>query len=275
MRGFVEAQGVSLQGEQQPENYIEDSLYILLYHDISTRGYNKVVKMISRWYPNKHNALRINCQRLRLALSEWATTKFRLGTLDEWIQAAANTRPNSHPQNVNIWVDSTDFQLQRGKEMGKKSHHWSFKLNAPGRRYMVFRNGLGRVVYFNGGYSPKIRDYDWVESHADWINATFRGATIIGDNDWRTAMRSIDTAHITIHAPYSAPRGRGAQDRPQLTAQQELYNQRVRNKRARIENFFGGLETKFPILKVAWAEDVLQLDALVRYAAAIMSELKA
>lgn len=274
MLEFVGGQNIPLQGEQQPGGYLEDSIYILIYHDISTHGYDKLVTMISHWYPNKHNSLRTNCQRLRTALGEWARTKFRIGNLDEWVQAAADTRPQEQPQNVNIWIDSTDFQIQRGKDMGKKSPYWSFKLNAPGRRYMVFRNGRGKVLYINGGYSPKIRDYDWIETHADWLNTTFRGATLIGDNDYRTAMRYINTADITVHAPYSAPRGRGAEDRTQLTAQQETYNARVRTKRARIENFFGGLETKFLILKNAWAEDVLQLDALVRYAAAIMSELK-
>lgn len=66
-------------------------------------------------------------------------------------------------QDVNLWIDSTDFPLEN-KPHGKKtkSRHWSFKLNRRGRRYMFIRDG--RVLRFvSDGYSPKTHDGTYLE----------------------------------------------------------------------------------------------------------------
>jgi hypothetical protein len=276
LRDFIRSRGINLWGEQKPQNYLIDSIYILLYHDLYDVGYLRILERIQKWYPNEKNSLVHNCQEIRLALKAYANHSIKFGTLEEWIDAAQDTEPDKDPKNVNIWADSTDFQIEGRKNYGSKSDKWSPKLKAPGRRYMFFRNGLGIVIKLFGGFSPKIRDYMWIEERADWLNEYFLGATLIGDGDWRTGMKYIDQNKVTIHAPYSEPRGKRAHDADlaTLTKAQQKYNQAVQNKRQRIENQFSGLESKFEILKEAWAASEDQLDALVWYGSAIMNEMK-
>ena len=192
------------------------------------------------------------------------------------MDAASDTQMDKSPKNVNIWADSTDFQIQGKRTFGKKSPEWSFKLNAPGRRYLFLRNGKGIIIKLFGGYSPKIRDYMWIEERADWINDMLLGATTIGDNDWRVGMNSIDSKKVTIHAPHAEPKTKGENDEglSKLTKAQQTYNRAVQRKRARVENIFGILEKKFNIFQEAWAEEISQLDDLVWYATAIVNEMK-
>jgi hypothetical protein len=276
MLAFLQPRHLHLWGEQQPGSYLLDSIYLTLYHDLFNIGYNEIFERVQRWYPNSMHSLHHNTQALRLELKDWARGVIELGELDDWIEDAADTLPDQAPNDVNIWVDSVDYQIQGRRSYGKKSDKWSFKRNAPGRRYMIFRNGLGKVIKIFGGYSPKIRDYMWIEERADWINESLEGATLIGDNDWRVGMAHLDPELVTVHAPHSEPRGRRRDDADMavLTDAQRRYNAQVQRKRARIENYFATSRSKFEALQQAWAEDEDQLDALVWYAAAVVNRMK-
>ncbi len=212
MRDFVLASHLHLWGEQQPPTYALDSIYILFYHDLFNVGYIEIFNRVQRWYPNSHKSLWHNCQAIRLELKDWADENIILGTEDDWNDAAEFTRPDEAPLGVNIWVDSVDYQIQGRRKYGAKSDKWSYKLSAPGRRYMIFRDGLGHVVKLIGGYSPKIRDYMWIEERREWLNKTFEGAVMIGDNDWRVGMQHLDDERVTIHAPHAEPRARRRND---------------------------------------------------------------
>ncbi len=157
-------------------------------------GYNEIYERVQDWYPNSMHSLHHNNTALRLELKDWARGIIELGEVDDWVEDAANTRPDEAPEDVNIWVDSVDYQIQGRRAYGKKSDKWSYKLSAPGRRYMIFRNGLGKVIKIFGGYSPKIRDYMWIEERADWINESLDGetslATTTGGWECSTSMPS-------------------------------------------------------------------------------------
>ncbi len=84
-------------------------------------------------------------------------------------------------KDTNIWVDSTDFKLDGKSSMHPTSDTWSFKLNAPGRRYMLISDANRRVRKIYGGYTPKLHDGSFLKAHKAAFASDFRGARIAGD----------------------------------------------------------------------------------------------
>jgi hypothetical protein len=168
------------------------------------------------------------------------------------------------PQNVNLWIDSTDFPIERRREAGhsvrgKRSEHWSFKLKKPGRRFQYVVDGRAKVVWRSSGYSPKIHDGQYVEVRRGEFERLFHGGHFVGDEHYAKLKRLLKNPHF--EAPH--------RDKGHLTAAEEKYNVDVAHLRARVEMPFAWLKTTFKALEVPWAGELEQLDNLVAYASAV------
>jgi hypothetical protein len=115
-------------------------------------------------------------------------------------KASEGTYQSSKLPSVNLWCDSVDFPKQKHGRHNPKADDWSYKLNLPGRRYMLVRDGAGKIVYLNGGYSPKLHDGEFLDAHrSDW-EQIFSGATIIGDEHFRRGGQEF--REVTWVTPY-------------------------------------------------------------------------
>jgi len=68
----------------------------------------------------------------------------------------------------------------------KKSKNWSFKLNAPGGRFMVLCDRSQKVRAVWGGFSCKVYDSDFLDLKSEWIQKYLKGGHILADNHFRS-----------------------------------------------------------------------------------------
>lgn len=165
-----------------------------------------------------------------------------------------------------MWIDSTDFPIERRKgsryrpKRGRKTEHWSFKLDKPGRRYHFVVNGRAKVVWHTYGYSPKQHDGGYVVDHRTEFERNFgNGGHIIGDEHYSKAKRMLDTP--VFYVPF--------RERGNITLAQRTHNRLHSDLRARVEMPFGWLKNTFAALRTPWAGELDQLDFIVSYAVGI------
>ena len=261
---------VSFWGGQQPNDFLEATLLMVLYHDLFKVGYQRVCRSVQLDFDPSDRALIHNASIFRYCLKNWAKTKIKLGDLGQWRQAARHVARPKPLDDVCLWTDSTDIPLTRGEGRGRKSDYWSYKLNKPGRRYLCFFDGLGQLRRIFGGHSPKWHDAELLKSQASTVEEEFNGASIIGDQHFE-ALKGFFT-NITFHAPFKhnpikkKDKLKRGHKISKLTRSQIKYNQDVRTVRARVERPFSWLKQKFSTLNTWWEESEEQLDCLVFYA---------
>ncbi len=74
---------------------------------------------------------------MRELLYNWAKeSHIVLGKKSDWNAAARNVKREGEFAHVNLWMDSTDIAIERGKDRGRKSDYWSGKLRRPGVRFV-------------------------------------------------------------------------------------------------------------------------------------------
>jgi hypothetical protein len=131
---------------------------LALYKDVFNWGYDRLYKEVSTWLQSSPKTLRHNTQVLRKTFHEWGKTIVQLGSLEEWQRAVGQLKLSGPVAKVCLWVDSFDLALEGKSKTSRKGPDWSYKKNAPGRRFMALQDGKGRYRALWGGYSPKICD---------------------------------------------------------------------------------------------------------------------
>lgn len=141
---------------------------------------------------------------------------------------------------------------------GKRSEHWSFKCNKPGRRFHFVQDAKTNIVWKSDGYSPKFHDGQYVEALRPVFEAKFSGGHFVGDEHYAKLKGLM--LDPTFDAPF--------RETAHLTAAQQKYNKDLRFLRGRVETPFGWLKQNFETLNHSWPGDLGQLDYLVTYASA-------
>ena len=101
----------------------------------------------------------------------------------------------------NLWIDSSDFKTTKIAGEGKKSAYFSYKSKSFGRRFMVLRDGKGRVMKLWGGYSPKIYDSHFVEAYCDWFEENLLGGFVYGDGHFVAAAKMLKKSGVKFITP--------------------------------------------------------------------------
>jgi hypothetical protein len=134
---------------------------------------------------------------------------------------------------------------------------------------MIIRDGH-KIRKIWGGYSPKLYDGHWLELNREWVEQNLRGAAVLADCHFEWGRKNFNG--VTYHTPYQRRVSPGDADSGAdvtvLTREQEAYSEQVRSARARIENTFGQITTKWRCLTEPWAESEDQLDHVIFIAAA-------
>ena len=272
---FVDDAEPSLQGEKRPETVHEwyrDMTYLCLYHVITGHGFNQIAFDLEYPYMINHNSLGYNIMSIRKVLGDWGAAKIKPGNLAAWKLAASDCNLPPSVNDTLLWIDSTDVQIEGRRKFSKKSSEWSYKLNAPGVRYMTVRDGDGCFVNVWGGYSPKVHDGTFLDICKSEFLRLFDGSCIIGDNHFSRGKK-IFKNRIKFHTNYAIrtkEKKRLGVDEDcdyvdNITKANQKYNSDHQDARARVENPFGWAKEKFPLLDSAWRESVEHLDHMMLF----------
>ena len=123
---------------------MEVMLLLLLYHDAYHHGFNSVLNEVPLPFKITSKSVQHNAHVLRETLSEWATRRTPLGTLEEWKRAASATFVPESLEGTCLWLDSTEYQKKK-RRMEQTDPQYSHKLKLPGRRYILFADGQNRA----------------------------------------------------------------------------------------------------------------------------------
>jgi ribosomal protein L32 len=179
---------------------------------------------------------------------------------------------------VNLWADSEDLPLTGKRHISKKDPIWSYKTNSPGRRYILFADGRGRIRILWGGYTLKLFDGNFLEIQKGWQEKKFKGAGVIADHHFDWGKQNLKKVKFVVPFKKEAKRkrrGRRQEEKPkqaQLTSKGiEEWNKKVHHVCARVENRFGVMYQNFQALTKPWPESENQLDHLVFIAAGVIN----
>ena len=268
---YLENDEISLWGTEQPRGYTKQCVDCMLYHDLEGLGYIAIEQVLS---DNKlpHNTMHHNSHAIRNALRPWAENLIRLGSSADWNSATRNL-PNIPVSlhGANLWIDSFDVQIKGRNSIKTTDPKWSYKLNAPGRRYMVIQNGRRKFVRIWGGHSPKIHDGSWLETHREEIDEKFKGTRFVGDQHFAKGKRLLlgptnDSAGIKFYTNPRVPKAakqkgqkRKAEevdddeeiaiDEFNMTKAQKQFKKDHAKLRARVETPFSWLKTILSLLQ--------------------------
>jgi DDE superfamily endonuclease len=292
---YAEHNKPGLWGEQQPYTFLKHMVAMTIYKDMKNIGYNTLCAKVDFGYTLNHKSLQHNIKALREVLGQWGKETIKLGEKTKWSKAAMNTGIpkviSKKKVQAYLWADSTDFPRKKFKGYTKKSPWHSYKLNRPGRRYMFIRDGKGKVVKLWGGYTPKLYDGHFVEDHREEIDEKLEGATIFGDQHFTYGARFVKRVQFFTplgggrrdpdileevegdeeqqEDPYDFEPEARNENNQRKTKKEEEWKVAVTKVRARVENTFGYLKTKFKSLCEPFQESARQHDYLVWYAVGI------
>lgn len=280
MTKFIEGQGVVLWGESQPRGFLGDMVVLTLYKDLYHIGYLRLVNSVDFGYKITHISMENNSHRIRRQLQAWAMTQFNLGSPASWKANARHCGFKKDIADATLWMDSSDFAITGRKRIRKKSTEWSYKLNRPGRRYMVIRDGRGNICRVWGGYTPKLYDGDFLESHKNEIERDFANGVILADNHFSRGKKIFKKVKFLTNFAMRQKKTENKEDRDhqddfveeEVATAKRSFNEQHRQARARVETPFGWIKGKFRCLNEPWAETDEQLDCVVYLALALYTK---
>lgn len=273
MLNYLEAHRPSLWGEEQPRNFLKRNLIMALYKDMENIGYQKLLKEVRFGTKLNHKSLEHNTEAIREVLAEWGKASVKLGSVNDWNTALRNVQLNKKLEGVNLWIDSTDFPMEKKKGRGPKDPYWSYKENTLGSRFMFILDGKGRIRKAWGGYSPKVYDSHFLEIQKDWIEENMSGAGFIADSHFKSASKLFKNIEIftAYEEPSNGKRKQSGENIQKLTKEQQAWNKAIHSTRARVENPFGEIKTLFHACGNKWSDTKEQLDMLVWVAIGILN----
>ena len=235
-------------------------VYLTLFKDVEAIGYNSIIKHIKLSYSLGASSVNHNITLVRECLKSWAKKYIILGNATDWKYAVRNCDLKGEVSDANLWIDSIDFPIIGGKERKPSSQHWSGKLKHAARRFMVLRDGKGRIRHLWGGYSPKVYDGHFIEVNQEFFQEEIQGGKILADNHFSISKKLFKDPKFYTNYPEPAnSRKRKAADMEDLvleTKKRKKYNADQHYSRARIEQPFATIKSWFRSLVLPWEEDL-------------------
>lgn len=146
MLKFVNEAKPPLWGEERPRFFVEKVFVLAMFHDITGEGYNKILKELEDLgFTYNPKSYKYNTKSIRRTLAKWRRKKVKLGVKSEWEQSMKKVAGRQRFPDLCFWIDSTDFAMCNKGGKKRKDENWSFKCNSKGRRYMILRDGKGRI----------------------------------------------------------------------------------------------------------------------------------
>ena len=271
---FVSEKSPSLWGIKKTRGFLEKSIYLAIYKDLSNKGYDCLSLKTKGWHNINKKSLRHNTQKLRKYLGEWGKEQIQLGEPQDWTAATRGINIFPQFQNIVFWWDSMDVPLTNKKGINKKHSSWSYKLNRWGQRFMILADAHRRVRKIWGGYSPKVFDGDFILLTKDWIEEKLSGVASIGDNHFKSGAKIL-RSHV-LYAPMKKPPNTKKTTYKGLkseTKSQKIERRALKAIRSRIESPFGEIKNKFISLSKPFGESKKQQSYVVEFAFGVHNSL--
>ena len=122
-----------LWGVEQPVGFPRMMITLCIYKDLSGYGYAKILSLINFRFQIKKKSFIHNCKLVQKLLYLWAHEKVKNEGCDAWNSAATLLPKKRGLDEVNLLMDSCDFQLAGKASTLHKDPAWSYKLNSPGQ----------------------------------------------------------------------------------------------------------------------------------------------
>jgi len=245
---YVSDRDSHLWARLKPRDFLKKTLLISLYKFITNVGFPKLFLEISSWYRVGSRTLRHNVKTMRKLLGKWGSSQISLGDSGEWNRSSKKVKKGAKFEKINLWIDSTDFQLARRGDKEEQKKIWSYKMKSPGRRYTMLQDAAGRIRMLWGGYNPKIYDGDFLCIATPWMNQNLLGATIVGDQHYQKSPKDLKIPIITPTKLPKKTKSSKLKDWEKITAKQRSRNLKIRKIRARVELPFAYIDQHFKSL---------------------------
>lgn len=273
---YLERQEPSVWGIFRNDDFLEQNLLLALYHDISGFGYQRILREEGLERSLSNRSFQHNTELIRHLGASWAKQYIDLPLLEDRQDLASLTHQSHTLGLIDLWVDSSDFMLQKARGVGRKHPDWSYKENHCAQRYLCVTTGDGVVRMLCGGYSPKVHDSTFLDTHREEWESLLLGSRIIGDEHFRPGGERFRLVH------WVTPYRNMTRDDPEnpgqrlsvLTQAQQTWNSHISDIRSRIESTFGHSKQMFMTLQRPWAERKSQQDYLVTLAIGIHNKQK-
>lgn len=270
MLDFLKSRDLKLWGATKPISFLSQVLTFSLYHHLSGTGFCALEKATGLSSVPSAKSLLHNCDAVFQALEEWSNSHIIPGDQAAWRAAARHSGFPKSVSSVTLLVDSSDFPLQRRKgKRGRKSSHWSWKLNRPGRRFTAIVDVKGRFRYLSNGYTPKLHDGHFLTARQQELEQVFAGGVIAADSHYAPG-RKFKRVKFFVPTRERHPRESDENVSTQeLAVAERKLNEEIRTARARVEQVFASIKNDWATLREPWAGNKDQLSYAVRVAAAV------
>ena len=271
---FVAPHIKSLYGLQKPRGFVKAVVTLVLYHDLMGVGWTQLERVQGAPIKVAHSSLQHNSKVVRKILNYWALQYITPGSLNTWKRAARHAAFDQWVKDVTLAIDSFDLPIEKqGKNRGKASVYWSYKLNRPGWRFMLIIDAAGVVHCCSAGYSPKVYDGHWLEARRDYIETSFKGGVFVADGHFELGQSLDDVIfYVPTRQHHTAAEAEEDADVERLTAKEASKNAAIRHARARVETTIHSIKQPWKILQDPWAEQLNQLSYLVHIACAVHNQ---
>ena len=142
---FSNSPNLALWGETKPRNFIQDTTYLVFYHDVENIGWNCLVGDLEISYKITSWSLRYNATIIRSHLKKWAELKILPGNLEEWKRAKRRMQFDDRLKDAHLWIDSSDFRIKGKESTSRRDAKWSYKENSPAQRFQFVCNAKQRI----------------------------------------------------------------------------------------------------------------------------------
>lgn len=285
MVDYVENRDRTMMGDSHVRGFTTAMVILTLYHDIEGIGINKIAEHVKFPFKLSHHSLCDNSKRVRELLYEWALTKISIGNRDAWVAAARHAPFKGDCASLNLFIDSTDFKIEKTSGRGPSSDYWSGKEKWSCLRFMTLVDAHKKILKIWPGYGPKQYDSHFVSGLKDWFQEHLKSGHIAADGHFSAVSKEITDP--VFYTPIQQRKRRlaelAAEDHgdineedlpiPRLTKKNEKYNRDLHAARARVEHPYADIKKMFTTLNHPWSGNLKQLEYLVFYSTAVHNML--
>ncbi len=268
---FLETNKPKLWGRDKSGDFLDRCLNLAIYKYVENIGYKQLDADTKEWNKLSHHSITENTHRITDKLALWGENQIIAGDKEIWEKHMEGVSRRSTVADVNLFVDSTDYAIEGRFKKAKDEPYYSKKVGGLARRFMLVCDGRGVVRGLWGGYSPKMRDNNFLESHRQTFQRLFKGGVILGDTHFNTKAKLRGFKIVAPVDPFTQIRTVKKGDKIKLKKADLQHNNRVAKLRARVEHPFGHLCKKFKALGKPFADGDVQLDNLVTFGFGVLN----
>ena len=267
----VQVNELKLWGAIRPRNFIKGMILATLLKDVQGLGFLKLRKRLAEWNQLSNEAIQHNVKVVRQALGKWAATIITADDAGRLGRVASKTQRPPPLDSVVLWIDSTDFRVKGKRSIHKDKTLWSYKLKAPGRRWLTVTNAKGQVQWVEGPYLPTQYDGDLAVLNVVALDGLFGKSHMIGDNHFKKAGEFFSkiTLFTNISKGGRPKRVNGVKIPVTLSKEEEEMNEKISLVRGKVEAPYGWVKQHFMALNKPFFESAKQHHYLVKYSFAV------